>query len=199
MSRAAGIAHDWNAAQVAFQPTTDIWGATNRDGLHVAGDGAGIGGAQAAAAAGELAALDILHRLGRISADTRNQRATPARGTLFRARALRPFLDAAYAPPAEFLSPPDSTIACRCEEITAGEIRTSLREGASGPRQIKTALRTGMGPCQGRMCDATVRGILCADTPDAAATIAPPRARSPIKPVTLGDLAALAPKDEKTT
>jgi hypothetical protein len=52
---------------------------------------------------------------------------------------------------------------------------------------VKTATRAGMGPCQGRMCDLTVRGILSA----CGAHPAAPRARSPIKPVTLGELAAL--------
>ena len=198
MSRSAGIKHVWNTAQVAFQPVTDAWGNTDVSGLHVAGDGAGIGGAETAAASGELAALNILHQVGGISADTRDQRATAARGTVFRSRAIRPFLDAAYAPPAEVLSPVDETIVCRCEEKTAGDIRHGIGEGVSGHRQIKTSLRTGMGPCQGRMCDATVRGILCAHDPNNAPNIAPPRARSPIKPVTLGELAALAPKQEET-
>lgn len=198
MSRSAGISHVWNAAQVAFQPVTDAWGATNIRGLHVAGDGAGIGGAQTAAASGEVAALNILHQMGRISADARTQRAAIARAALFRSRAIRPFLDAAYAPPAEFLSPADATIVCRCEEKTAGEIRQGISEGVSGHRQIKTSLRAGMGPCQGRMCDATVRGILCASTGHAPETLPAPRARSPIKPVTLGELAALAPKQEET-
>ena len=197
MSRSAGIAHVWNKAQVAFQPISDVWGKTNVSGLHVAGDGAGIGGADVAAASGELTALNILHLVGRISADARTQRAASARAVLFRSLAIRPFLDAAYAPPAEFLSPSDETIVCRCEEVTAGEVRIGISEGVTGHRQVKTSLRTGMGPCQGRMCDATVRGILCASTAQDTASIPAPRARSPIKPVTLGELAAMEPKQTK--
>jgi len=197
MSRSAGIRHVWNASQVAFQPLVDEWGGTDVAGLHVAGDGAGIGGADTAAASGELAALDILHHLGRLSADARAQAAATARGALFRSRAIRPFLDAAYAPPAEFLSPADATIVCRCEEKTAADIRQGIREGNAGPRQIKTSVRIGMGPCQGRMCDATLRGILCAMDPSTAPASVAPRARSPVKPVTLGELAALAPSPEK--
>ncbi|HEY9038090.1 MAG TPA: NAD(P)/FAD-dependent oxidoreductase [Roseovarius sp.] len=197
-SRAAGIRHEWNAAQVAFQPVHDIWGATDQPGLHVAGDGAGIGGAEAAAATGELAALNILHVTGRISADNRNQRAANARATLFRARAIRPFLDAAYQPPAEILSPPDDTVICRCEEVTASAIRQGMSEGAQGHRQIKTSLRVGMGACQGRMCDATVRGILSAGKASRMGRIDPPRARSPIKPIALGELATLVNDQEET-
>ena len=192
MSRAAGVAHEWMGAQQALRPMTDAWGGTDVPGIHVAGDGAGIGGADAAQAAGRLAALDILHRLGLLGRQARDRNAAPDRARLRRALAIRPFLDAAYAPLPEFLSPPDETIVCRCEEVTAADIRRALIEGASGPRQVKTATRAGMGPCQGRMCDPTVRGILSS----CGAEPAPPRARSPIKPVKLGELAALAPHQE---
>lgn len=197
MSRAAGISHEWNPTQVAFQPVRDAWGRTDQPGLYVAGDGASIGGAAAAAASGKMAALMVLHASGRISADTRNQRATSARAALFSARAIRPFLDAVYAPPIEILSPPDETVICRCEEVTAGAVRQSICEGAVGHRQIKTSLRIGMGPCQGRMCDATVRGILSAGEMSGL-SVSPPRARSPIKPISLGELAALSPCQEDT-
>ncbi|WP_193142847.1 NAD(P)/FAD-dependent oxidoreductase [Meridianimarinicoccus sp. MJW13] len=195
MSRAAGVAHDWCEAQQSFRPKTDTWGGTDAPGLHIAGDGAGIGGAEAAQAAGRLAALDILHRLDLLGEEARDQKAAADRAALDRALAIRPFLDAAYPPPREFLAPEGDTIVCRCEEITATDIRRSLDEGANGPRQVKTATRAGMGPCQGRMCDLTVRGILAAcGTPPST-----PRARSPIKPVKLGELAALASYQETST
>ena len=194
MTRAAGIAHHWNPAQGCFQPQTGQWGRTAHSGLYVAGDGAGIAGGEAAAIAGRLAARDILHQLGRISAAARDHQSSADRGALWRARAIRPFLDAAYAPLPEFLSPPDETTICRCEEVTAGELRAAAAEGAIGHRQIKTATRAGMGPCQGRMCDLTVRGILSGC--NNSAPPAPPRARNPIKPIPLGELAALAPEPE---
>lgn len=192
MSRAAGIGHAWNEAQQAFQPNVDAWGRTDVPGIHIAGDGAGIGGADAAQAAGRMAALDILHLSGRMTEDARARNSATDRAALRRALAIRPFLDAAYAALPEFLSPPDETIVCRCEEVSAADIRQSLSEGAIGPRQVKTATRAGMGPCQGRMCDLTVRGILSS----CGAKPALPRARSPIKPVTLGEIAALEPRSE---
>ena len=187
ISRAARLGHVWNPAQQAYQPVVDGWGRSDVQGVHVAGDGAGISGAQAAQPAGRLAALDILHLSGRLSLDARNAEAAADHTALRRARAIRPFLDAAYAPLPELLAPQGATIVCRCEEVTAADIRRAVVEGANGPRQVKTATRAGMGPCQGRMCDLTTRGILSACGADPA----PPRARSPIKPVTLGELAAL--------
>lgn len=196
MTRAAGIPHEWNAAQQAWQPVADAWGSTTIPGLRVAGDAAGIGGALVAEARGRLAALDTLCALGKLTRDARDGRAAPHRATLRRALAIRPFLDAAYAPPPEFSAPPDATIVCRCEEITAGDIRRAAAEGAAGPRAIKTATRAGMGPCQGRMCDATVAGMLAGAEGRSRAGIGPHRARSPIKPVKLGELAALASDQE---
>ena len=187
ISRAAGVAHCWNDAQRAFEPIVGPWGRTDQPHIHITGDGAGIVGADAAQASGALAALDILHLSGRISEDNRNQRSAAPRAALTRARAIRPFLDAAYAPIPDILAPQGKTIVCRCEEITAADIRQSVAEGANGPRQVKTATRAGMGPCQGRMCEITTRGILaaCGTNPSL------PRARTPIKPITLGELATL--------
>lgn len=192
MSRAAGIDHIWNPAQQAYHPRVDSWGRTDVPGIHIAGDGAGIGGAEAAQMAGRMAGLDILHLAGRISENDRNRRAARDRAAYRKAMAIRPFLDAAYAPLPEFLAPTGDTIVCRCEEITAATIRASLNQGANGPRQVKTATRAGMGPCQGRMCDLAVRGILA----DCGTPPATPRARTPIKPVGLGELAALAASQE---
>jgi NADPH-dependent 2,4-dienoyl-CoA reductase/sulfur reductase-like enzyme len=187
IGRAAGVRHRWNDVQQAFEPIVGAWGRTDQQHIHIAGDGAGIAGAHAAQAAGALAALDILHLSGRISEDSRNQRSAAPRAALTRARSIRPFLDAAYAPIPEILAPQGETIVCRCEEITAADIRQSVAEGANGPRQVKTATRAGMGPCQGRMCEITSRGILaaCGMTPSL------PRARTPVKPITLGELATL--------
>ncbi len=166
----------------------DEWGQTDISGIHIAGDGSGIGGAEVAEAAGHLTANNILLQLGKFTTETRNEKSIGYRKTLSRAQAIRPFLDAAYAPKSEFSSPPDDTIVCRCEEVTAGEIRKSISGGANGVRQVKTAARAGMGPCQGRMCELTIRGILvsCGIEPN------PPRARTPVKPIKLGELAALS-------
>ena len=188
MSRAAGVIHEWNEVQQAIQPKLDEWGRTDMQGLHIAGDNAGIGGADVAQATGCLSALDVLHLLGRLNEGERDVRSHSIRIELQSALAIRPCLDAAYAPSAECLVPVDDTIVCRCEEVTAKQIRQSVTQGASGPRQVKTAVRAGMGPCQGRMCDLTVRAILS----DYGVATPIPNARSPIKPVKLGELALLS-------
>ena len=48
-----------------------------------------------------------------------------------------------------------------------------------------------MGLCQGRMCDAIVRSIMLHNTSQEHTTILAPKARSPIKPITLGEMSKI--------
>ena len=145
ITRSLGLAHDWHAGQRCWQPRSDSWGATEAPAILVAGDGAAIGGAEAAALTGRLAALEALRALGKLSAGDRDRRAAPLRRALARELAARPLLDTLYAPPTETLTPSDDTIVCRCEEVTAGDIRRYARLGCLGPNQTKAFGRCGMG------------------------------------------------------
>lgn len=190
LSRACGIPHVWDNAQRCLKPQIDRWGATNLPQIHLAGDGAGILGAEAAALRGRLAVRDILRRFGRLSTDRRDQQSAADLAELRRASAIRPLLDRLYPPPQWTETPPDDTIVCRCETLKAAPLRQAIAEGANGHRQLKTATRLGMGRCQGRQCDPTARALLVeAGHPP----VEPPRARHPVKPLTLGELARLAP------
>ncbi|WP_420395221.1 FAD-dependent oxidoreductase [Nioella sp.] len=192
VARSLGVSHRWSSAQQAFTPVLDRWGSTDRPGVFIAGDGAGIGGAMAAEIAGRLAALKLAEEAGHLTAAERDSRAK----TLFRARsgelAIRPFLDAAYPPFAEALAPADSTLICRCEEVTAGEIRRTAKLGCLGPNQAKSFTRAGMGPCQGRYCGLMVTAILSDTTGQSPDVTGYYRIRPPLKPVTLAELAAMA-------
>ena len=46
----------------------------------------------------------------------------------------------------------DDEIVCRCERVTAGEIRALIREGVRDVNHIKAATRAGMGACGGKTC-----------------------------------------------
>ena len=195
LSNAIGCAHAFDDAQAAWRPVTDAWGASSVPGIWIAGDGAGIDGARAAEAHGALAALDVARALGLLDGRQRGQQAVTAQRALRRARRGRRFLDAWFAPPPAFRAPADGTIVCRCEEVTAGEVRAAIAHGCTGPNQLKAFVRCGMGPCQGRLCGATVVDLI------AAARDVPPREvgyyrlRFPVKPLTLGELAALPQTD----
>jgi NADPH-dependent 2,4-dienoyl-CoA reductase/sulfur reductase-like enzyme/Fe-S-cluster-containing hydrogenase component 2 len=47
---------------------------------------------------------------------------------------------------------PDDTIICRCERITAGEVRAEIRAGVRDMNILKATIRTGMGACGGKTC-----------------------------------------------
>jgi NADPH-dependent 2,4-dienoyl-CoA reductase/sulfur reductase-like enzyme len=192
ITRQIGADHIWDPAQRCWRPVLDEWGGSSVANVIVAGDSGGIGGARVAEATGRLAALQAAHLLGRLSQRERNRRAAAPRGLRRRHLAIRPLLDALFPPSAEILAPPDdATIVCRCEEVTAGEIRAAVALGAAGPNQLKAFTRCGMGPCQGRLCVLTVADTIAAARSLRVAQIGYYRIRPPIKPVTLGELAAL--------
>jgi len=181
--------HTWDEAQLCFAPVTDQWGELDVPGIFVAGDGGGIGGAQAAETQGEVTALAIAAQLGAIDTAARNRSAAPLLRRLGDVMRIRPFLDSLYRPRDENRVPKDEVIVCRCEEVTAGELRRFVKLGCLGPNQAKSFGRCGMGPCQGRLCGLTVTEVI-ADARDVApATVGYYRIRPPIKPLTLGELA----------
>ena len=136
--------------------------------------------------------LEIAHDLNIVSKEDRDASVQPLRKGLNAERAARPFIDVAYPPYAGALTPSDDTIICRCEEVTAGDVRRMAGLGCIGPNQTKAFGRPGMGPCQGRYCGLSVTQIL------SAANEIPPnktgyyRIRPPLKPITLGEIAAMA-------
>ena len=48
---------------------------------------------------------------------------------------------------------PDEAIVCRCERVTAGEIRKLIRKGIKDLNQIKAITRAGMGACGSKTCE----------------------------------------------
>lgn len=195
-ARSLNIPHRWDPAQHCFVPETGPGGRTAMETVFVAGDGAGIGGAKAAALAGRIAALHIARDVGASTdAGIAGELATLTRA-LDKELAVRPFLDAAYPPYREALSPTDSTIVCRCEEVTAGDIRRYAGLGCLGPNQTKAFGRPGMGPCQGRYCGLTVTALLSEANGVSPDTTGYYRIRPPIKPVTLGEIASLNDQQE---
>lgn len=182
--------HRWSDAQLCWEPETDEYGQIEESGIYIAGDSRGIVGAKASASQGRLAAIAIASKLRRLSDEERFSREDAVWDELQSQVHVRPFLDALYRPPAVQRMPvDDSVIVCRCEEVTAGQIRKYAELGCQGPNQTKAFGRCGMGPCQGRLCGLTVTELI------AQARGLPPddigyyRIRAPIKPITIGELA----------
>jgi octopine oxidase subunit A len=186
------LAHAWDAAQLCWRPAVDRWGRSSVPNIAIAGDGAGIAGAAAAVLTGQLATLGAAQALGHIDIVERDRRARPIRVGLARERAIRPFLDALYRPADSVLSPEDAVIACRCEEVSAGQIRRAVRLGAAGPNQVKAFTRCGMGPCQGRLCGPIAGAVIAGARGVPISEVGHYRPRAPYKPITVGTLAAAA-------
>jgi Fe-S-cluster-containing hydrogenase component 2/bacterioferritin-associated ferredoxin len=53
----------------------------------------------------------------------------------------------------------DDTIVCRCERVTAGEIRALIRQGYRDINEIKAVSRAGMGACGAKTCTALIHRL----------------------------------------
>ncbi len=175
-----------DAATGDARPERDAVGRTASDGLWIAGDAGGMGGARVAAAEATLAAIDIAETLGAVP------RPRPELRRLARARRFQAALWRLFdAPPRGTV--PEDAIVCRCEAVDARAVRAAIADGAGDPGAIKRATRLGMGRCQGRYCLTAARKILTEAGHDAplAALFAP---QVPIKPVSVAALTREKPE-----
>jgi NAD(P)H-nitrite reductase large subunit len=53
----------------------------------------------------------------------------------------------------------DDTIICRCERVTAKEIRQLIKKGFRDINELKTVTRAGMGACGGKTCSSLIHRI----------------------------------------
>jgi NADPH-dependent 2,4-dienoyl-CoA reductase/sulfur reductase-like enzyme len=194
LAMAAGIEHRWDDRQLCWSPVLDDDGNTSIEGIAIAGDGAGIGGAGAAVVRGRIAARAAVGALASVAA-AKLAPMTTLRTALARAERGRAFLDTLFRPAPWFRIPSGETIVCRCEEVTARDILDAVAIGATGPNQLKAYRRTGMGPCQGRLCGLTVTELMAQARGKTPQEIGYYRLRAPVKPITLAELAAM-PKTE---
>jgi thioredoxin reductase/bacterioferritin-associated ferredoxin len=194
LAMAAGAAHAWDNRQLCWSPVLDADFTSSVPGIAVAGDGAGIGGGTAAAERGRVAALAAVHALkpealGALPSEQ------AMRQSLNREERGRAFLDVLNRPAPQFRIPDGDTIVCRCEEVTAKQVRDTAAMGCEGPNQMKAFLRCGMGPCQGRLCGLTVTELIAEVRQVPQEEVGYYRLRPPVKPITLGELASLPISD----
>ena len=196
LTQAAGCKHQWDDSQQCWRPEHNEWGNTSIEGIIVAGDGAGINGARSAEHAGRLAGLQALFALGSITQAERDQHSIDDRKWMQDERHIRPFLEAYFAIPQTMLATTNNeTIICRCEEITAGQIREAVENGHHDSNQVKFLTRCGMGACQGRQCSNAVAHIVADAGGQAISEQSHFRGRPPVTPLTLRQLADLCEKE----
>jgi NADPH-dependent 2,4-dienoyl-CoA reductase/sulfur reductase-like enzyme len=188
ITQALGLKHDWSQENQCFEPRTDKFGRTSLKNIFVAGDGIKILGADAAKISGKCAALALLADNGFLKAKSDLSRTYRSHQKYVQ---IRKFLDVLYAPKDWYSCPKNNIVICRCEEVTAGKIREAVKIGCLGPNQLKAYSRCGMGNCQGRYCGNIVVNLISemvGQTPEETGYF---RIRSPIKPVSLAEVANL--------
>ena len=161
---------------------TDQDGRTSQKGIYLAGDGGRILGADGAEIQGRLAARAVMQDLGfAVSEDAaRSLHAAARRMDRFRQGLARAFPWPSHLATAL----PDDTIVCRCEAITAGEIRGVLHgKGANELNRAKAFSRVGMGRCQGRYCGHTAAELLADAAGVSIEAVGRLRGQAPVKPL----------------
>lgn len=177
--------HAWDGVQRYWHPVVDENGRTSVDGISIAGDGTYVHGGDASMLKGAIAGVEIARRLGVISDAEAAYRSGPARRQLRAMRIARGFLRYVFAPNPAIFNVPDETLVCRCECVTAGDIRKAVAEGFRDVNEVKRFTRCGMGQCQGRMCGPALAEITAAAQSKAPDAVGCLQVRQPFRPVSL--------------
>ncbi|MBU8545377.1 MULTISPECIES: NAD(P)/FAD-dependent oxidoreductase [Roseomonadaceae] len=179
----AGVPFDYDATQQNWVPRKDVAGRAPVAGVYLAGDGAGIGGVEVAELAGARAALAALGDAHLPSDMALTQHLD---GRLRTERRFRKALEQAFPYPAKLAARmEDSTSVCRCEVITAGELRAAAAADAPEVNRAKAFSRVGMGRCQGRLCGTPAAAVLAKALSVEVPEVGRLRGQPPVKPVPL--------------
>lgn len=177
----AGCIFDYDTDWAQWLPRTDRMGR-GADGVYLAGDGLKILGADGAGLAGRRAANACLLDMGLQTADMRDQLRKLDRYERF-ARAMA----RAFPWPADMVrATPDETIVCRCEGVTAGQLRESVVYGAPEANRVKALARVGMGRCQGRFCQLAGAEMIAGKAGLSMCEAGRLRDQAPVRPLPIG-------------
>ncbi len=181
----ADLAHcefDFDEELAQWAPVADVDGRSSVPGVYLAGDGARILGADSAEITGELAALAVLSDLERPVSGQRVQKLRQGRERMER---FRRGLAMAFPWPAFLARGVEyDVLLCRCEAISAGELRSSASQcGAPELNRAKALIRVGMGRCQGRYCGHAAAEVLADMRGESLRDVGRLRGQGPVKPL----------------
>lgn len=180
----AGCDFAYDAMWRQWLPQADAMGRAGR-GVYLAGDGLRIMGADGAEVAGRLAAAACLQDLGLPAPERTADERRLARFSRF-ARGVAE----AFPWPAEAAAGlPDDTVICRCEGVTAGELRGTVAFAGDDVNRVKSLGRVGMGRCQGRYCELAAAEIVAGSAGHACVAKAGRlRGQAPVRPAPISAL-----------
>ena len=131
------------------------------EGIFIAGEATGVGGATLAVAEGQLAGICAARSLSPGEEYLNSRTAKHLRKSIVRARRFARAMHIAHPVPTnwtDWLEP--STTICRCEEVSYEDMCSAHDLlGAKDPRTMKLMARPGMGWCQGRVCGYAVAQV----------------------------------------
>ena len=174
-------AFDYDPGWAQWLPRADRMGRA-ADGVYLAGDGLRILGADGAEVAGRLAASACLADMGLPYPNPARDLRRLARYERF-ARALA----RAFPWPAGMVrSVPDETMVCRCEGISAGDLRESVDHAGGEANRVKSMVRVGMGRCQGRFCQLAGAELIAERAGIPVCEVGRLREQAPVRPLPIG-------------
>ncbi len=181
----SGCRFEFSPRDRAWLPVRDAAGRSTVQGVYLAGDGAGIAGADAAERAGERAALALCEDHG-LPVDA--SRAAQLEAELARIGHFRSLLERAFPFPAHWVRDlQKETHVCRCEEVRVSTVQAVIGQfGITELNRLKAVSRVGMGRCQGRICGTAAAEFLAADAGLPIDRVGRLRAQPPVKPLPLG-------------
>ncbi len=190
LAQLAGCRLQFDPTRGGWTPHLDNQMQTTVPGIFVAGETAGVAGAGAALVEGRIAGLQAACQLGRLAEADLAAELAALHGRRQPMRRFGAMLNTLFVPPAGLNAiTTDDTPICRCEEVTAGEVRAAVAQGIVTLDALKAWTRVGQGPCQGRTCGPILARLIAgwsAGSPAAAGLF---HVRPPVKPVPIASLA----------
>ena len=186
LTRLAGCEQKFDSNFGSLATLTNPDFETSVRGIFAVGEVRGIGGVEVALLEGQIAGAVAARQLG-YQPDGHD-----VRKEWEKARAAVESLGAMFAvKPGLFEAIADEVMVCRCEEVTAGAIRSAARAGAANLNSLKPWNRCGMGRCQGRFCGPVAAQLVAAEAGTIVESAGTFKARIPVKPVPLAIVGAV--------
>ena len=189
LPRLAGCEMHYEPLEGGWYPVRDQWLTSTLSWLFLAGDGAGVAGADTAMVEGELSGLAAARRIRGGLSPRATRRAEQLKRRLARAgrarRALQQIFNSTRARSSTLL---DDTVICRCEDVRWQQIHALIQNPMVDMAQLKSRTRAGMGRCQGRNCMANLVELAAQSRGVRPAQIPWPQSRAPARPVSIAAL-----------
>ena len=191
LARALGCAQAVDARTGTVTVLRDRRGRTSVQRVWSAGDGGRVAGAQAAQAMGTLAGIDAARSVGHVASGTAGKERRLAHELARHERFQRSLWRLFDGPRLVDQLASSSTVVCRCEEVTLGQLTAAGSSWSASAGALKRLTRAGMGKCQGRYCGPVLAEIARRVSGEPLGTRSGFAPQAPCLPAPLATLAAM--------